>query len=242
MTVPGPQVTPSGRWVDLAQRVGSALVILVLGAGLLLAPSLPSTLGLAALFGAMLWELTRLVGPTAIAAGQQAPAPRPGPAVARAAVSVAVMGGGVMAAVLLVGPRAAVLFVLPLALGLRTAAVDLRGQFLAQFALMALAGFTINTLTLLALVLAIGLVVDDAIVVLENIYRHIEEGKTPFQAAIVGAASVAAASPRACRAWRAAMRSSLWARRVRLAHRSSTPWRARQTIAAARTRTSRWRR
>ena len=39
-----------------------------------------------------------------------------------------------------------------------------------------MAGFTINTLTLLALVLAIGLVVDDAIVVLENIFRHIEEG------------------------------------------------------------------
>jgi multidrug efflux pump len=46
---------------------------------------------------------------------------------------------------------------------------------------MALAGFTINTLTLLALVLAIGLVVDDAIVMLENIYRHIEEGWTPFR-------------------------------------------------------------
>ena len=41
---------------------------------------------------------------------------------------------------------------------------------------MSLVGFTINTLTLLALVLAIGLVVDDAIVVLENIYRHIEDG------------------------------------------------------------------
>jgi multidrug efflux pump len=49
-----------------------------------------------------------------------------------------------------------------------------------------LAGFTINTLTLLALVLAIGLVVDDAIVVLENIFRHIEEGLTPFQAALKG--------------------------------------------------------
>jgi multidrug efflux pump len=49
-----------------------------------------------------------------------------------------------------------------------------------------LAGFTVNTLTLLALVLAIGLVVDDAIVVLENIFRHIEEGLTPFQAAIKG--------------------------------------------------------
>jgi multidrug efflux pump len=51
---------------------------------------------------------------------------------------------------------------------------------------MALAGFSINTLTLLALVLAIGLVVDDAIVMLENIYRHIEEGMPPFQAAIKG--------------------------------------------------------
>lgn len=58
------------------------------------------------------------------------------------------------------------------------------------FALMAIFGFTINTLTLLALVLAIGLVVDDAIVVLENIYRHIEEGKTPFEAAIVGAKEI----------------------------------------------------
>jgi predicted RND superfamily exporter protein len=54
------------------------------------------------------------------------------------------------------------------------------------FAMIALAGFTINTLTLLALVLAIGLVVDDAFVVLENIYRHIEEGMAPFQAAIKG--------------------------------------------------------
>ena len=55
---------------------------------------------------------------------------------------------------------------------------------------MALFGFTINTLTLLALVLAIGLVVDDAIVVLENIFRHIEEGKTPFDAAIIGAKEI----------------------------------------------------
>ncbi len=48
-------------------------------------------------------------------------------------------------------------------------------------------GFTINTLTLLAMVLAIGLVVDDAIVVLENIYRHVEEGMKPVQAALKGA-------------------------------------------------------
>jgi len=59
-------------------------------------------------------------------------------------------------------------------------------SLIGSFALIALAGFTVNTLTLLALVLAIGLVVDDAIVVLENIYRHIEEGLTPFQASIKG--------------------------------------------------------
>lgn len=61
---------------------------------------------------------------------------------------------------------------------------------IGTFALMALAGFSINTLTLLALVLAIGLVVDDAIVMLENIYRHIEDGVPPFQAAIQGAREV----------------------------------------------------
>ena len=47
-------------------------------------------------------------------------------------------------------------------------------------------GYSINLLSLLAMVLAIGLVVDDAIVVVENIHRHIEEGLTPFDAAIVG--------------------------------------------------------
>jgi len=61
---------------------------------------------------------------------------------------------------------------------------------IGTFALMAMFGFTINTLTMLALVLAIGLVVDDAIVVLENIYRHIEEGMSPFHAAIKGAKEV----------------------------------------------------
>ncbi len=52
-------------------------------------------------------------------------------------------------------------------------------------------GFSLNLLTLLAMVLAIGLVVDDAIVVLENIYRHIEEGKSPSQAALIGAREIA---------------------------------------------------
>ncbi len=52
-------------------------------------------------------------------------------------------------------------------------------------------GYSINLLTLLALVLAIGLVVDDAIVVVENIYRHIEEGMTPYDASLKGAREIA---------------------------------------------------
>ncbi|OOH91348.1 transporter [Pasteurellaceae bacterium 15-036681] len=52
-------------------------------------------------------------------------------------------------------------------------------------------GFSINLLTLLALILAIGLVVDDAIVVLENVERHVREGKTPFDAAIIGTREIA---------------------------------------------------
>ncbi len=57
--------------------------------------------------------------------------------------------------------------------------------------LMLVLGYSINVLTLLALVLAIGMVVDDAIVVVENVYRHIEEGIAPFQAALVGAREIA---------------------------------------------------
>ena len=59
-------------------------------------------------------------------------------------------------------------------------------SLIATFTLMLIFGFSVNTLTLLAMVLAIGLVVDDAIVVLENIYRHIEDGMKPVAAAIKG--------------------------------------------------------
>ena len=59
-------------------------------------------------------------------------------------------------------------------------------SLIATFTLLFAMGFTINTLTLLAMVLAIGLVVDDAIVVLENIYRRIEHGMQPIPAAIEG--------------------------------------------------------
>src|SRR5256714_12928092 len=53
--------------------------------------------------------------------------------------------------------------------------------------LMLLAGFTINLLTLLAIVLSVGLVVDDAIVIVENVERHLQLGQRPFEAAIVAA-------------------------------------------------------
>ena len=56
----------------------------------------------------------------------------------------------------------------------------------AVFMMLAM-GFSLNLLTLLAMVLAIGLVVDDAIIVVENIHRHIEEGKPPLEAALLGA-------------------------------------------------------
>jgi multidrug efflux pump len=59
-------------------------------------------------------------------------------------------------------------------------------SLITTFALMYAVGFSINTLTLLAMVLAIGLVVDDAIVVLENVHRHIEEGTKPKPASIIG--------------------------------------------------------
>lgn len=64
-------------------------------------------------------------------------------------------------------------------------------SLIGAFFIMLLLGYTINLLTLLALVLAIGLVVDDAIIIVENIYRHIELGQTPVKAAIQGARELA---------------------------------------------------
>ncbi len=64
-------------------------------------------------------------------------------------------------------------------------------SLIGAFFVMLLLGYSINLLTLLALVLAIGLVVDDAIIVVENIDRHIKMGKTPFEAALVGARELA---------------------------------------------------
>lgn len=63
-------------------------------------------------------------------------------------------------------------------------------SILSAFFIMYIAGFSINVLTLLGLVLAIGLVVDDAIVVLENIYKKVEEGMNPVQAAFAGSKEI----------------------------------------------------
>ena len=65
-------------------------------------------------------------------------------------------------------------------------AIAIPVSIIASFAVMHLLGFSINILTMLALVLAIGIVVDDAIVVLENIHRHIEKGMEPMDAAFKG--------------------------------------------------------
>jgi len=63
-------------------------------------------------------------------------------------------------------------------------------SLVATFGVMLLAGFSLNNLTLMALTIATGFVVDDAIVMLENIARHLEEGETPLQAALKGARQI----------------------------------------------------
>lgn len=63
-------------------------------------------------------------------------------------------------------------------------------SLIGTFGVMYLAGFSVNNLTLMALTIATGFVVDDAIVMLENISRHIEEGQTPMQAALKGARQI----------------------------------------------------
>ena len=65
--------------------------------------------------------------------------------------------------------------------------IDIPVSLIATFFIMYLAGFSVNVLTLLAIVLATGLVVDDGIVVTENIYKKVEEGMSPIEAAIKGA-------------------------------------------------------
>src|SRR5207244_10607694 len=73
---------------------------------------------------------------------------------------------------------------------IRTALVPLVAMpvsLIGAGAAMQALGFSLNLLTLLAIVLSVGLVVDDAIVVVENVDRHIREGKSPLEAALLGA-------------------------------------------------------
>ena len=71
------------------------------------------------------------------------------------------------------------------------AALAIPTSLIGTFAFMHFFGFTANNLTMLALSIAVGLVVDDAIVVLENIFRHMEEGKTRIEAASLGTSEIA---------------------------------------------------
>src|SRR5205823_12245215 len=63
-------------------------------------------------------------------------------------------------------------------------------SILGTFAVMAMLGFTLDNLSMMALILSIGFVVDDAIVMLENIVRHIERGEQPFDAALHGSEAI----------------------------------------------------
>jgi HAE1 family hydrophobic/amphiphilic exporter-1 len=71
--------------------------------------------------------------------------------------------------------------------------IALPNSLIGAFILLALAGFTINVISLLGLSLAVGLLIDDAIVVRENIFRHMEMGKPPAEAASIGTKEVALA-------------------------------------------------
>ena len=74
------------------------------------------------------------------------------------------------------------------------AALAIPASIIASFTLMRVMGFTLNNMTLLGITLAVGIVIDDAIVVLENIFRYIEEKScSPFEAAIEGTREVALA-------------------------------------------------
>ncbi len=91
---------------------------------------------------------------------------------------------------LLLGALFAAIIVLVFLGNLRStliAALAIPTSIIGTFALMKLAGYTLNSITLLALALAVGIVIDDAIVVLENIFKHIEEdGMSPQEAAVKG--------------------------------------------------------
>ncbi len=72
-------------------------------------------------------------------------------------------------------------------------AIAIPTSVIATFFLIKSMHFTLNTMSLMGLSLAVGILIDDAIVIIENIYRHLEEGKTPFQAAKEGTSEIALA-------------------------------------------------
>lgn len=97
---------------------------------------------------------------------------------------------------LLVGGILAVLIVLLFLRNVRStlvAAVALPTSVIGTFAVMKALDFTFNNITMLALTLSIGILIDDAIVVIENIVRHLEEGKSPMRAAYEGTKEIALA-------------------------------------------------
>ncbi len=95
---------------------------------------------------------------------------------------------------IILGAAMAVLIILVFMMDLRStliSAVALPTSVIGTFYVMYVLGFTLNMMTLLALSLAIGLLIDDAVVVRENIFKHIERGKPPMQAALDGTQEVA---------------------------------------------------
>ncbi len=95
---------------------------------------------------------------------------------------------------IVLGGLMAVLMILIFMMDLRStliSAVALPTSVIGTFFVMYLLGFTLNMMSLLALSLAIGLLIDDAVVVRENIFKHIERGKSPMQAALDGTSEVA---------------------------------------------------
>lgn len=111
------------RWSDLAERVGSALIILVAGTGLLVLPVEVASIGISVLFAALMWELTRLV----------VPQPRRG-----RVVGVGALAGLAMAATLFAGNWGALTLIVPLALGTRVAGRELRAAYVGFSLLMVL--------------------------------------------------------------------------------------------------------
>jgi multidrug efflux pump len=87
-----------------------------------------------------------------------------------------------------------ILFFLQSLWGTLIVALAIPASLLGGAAMMYVMGFSVNTLTMLGLILAIGIVIDDSIVVLENTYRHLEQGTAPMPAAMIGTTEVAFAA------------------------------------------------